>query len=168
MAPGQYPPQQGSIITHSTVPDPGTIPPNKGAGSSHCSVANCQCPEVTLASPPLPAPSSQYGEHFTSGCQEAAAEVWTILLLTVLGTWTGESFCFCLQILGEVAMTRSSSRLIGGASGAEMARRALQELISGTWLEQLQSLCTVYCTVYCVPGHQISISSPGRDTAMSQ
>ena len=40
------------------VPDPDTIPPNKGAGSSHCSVANCQCPEVTLAVPsPLPAPS---------------------------------------------------------------------------------------------------------------
>ena len=50
----------------------------------------------------------------------------------------------------SVAMTRSSSRLIGGASGAEMARRALQELISGTWLEQLQSLCTVYCVLYCV------------------
>ena len=41
-------------------------------------------------------------------------------------------------------MTRSSSRLIGGASGAEMARRALQELISGTWHGQLKSLCTVY------------------------
>ena len=41
-------------------------------------------------------------------------------------------------------MTRSSSRLIGGASGAEMARRALQELISGTWHGQLQNLCTVY------------------------
>ena len=168
MAPGQYPPQQGSIITHSTVPDPGT----KGAGSSHCSVANCQCPEVTLASPPpsLPAPSSQYGEHFTSGCQEAAAEVWTILLLTVLGTRTGESFCVCLQMLGEVAMTRSSSRLIGGASGAEMARRALQELISGTWLEQLQSLCTVYCVLYCVLCTWTSdiYIQHRRDTAMSQ
>ena len=148
MAPGQYPPQQGSIITRSTVPDPGT----KGAGSSHCSVANCQSgSHISHPSPSLPAPSSQYGEHFTSGCQEAAAEVWTILLFTVLGTRTGESFCVCLQMLGEVAMTRSSSRLsahwwrqwsrdgkksITGADQWDVAR-AITELVYCV-------LCTVY------------------------
>ena len=59
-------------------------------------------------------------------------------------------------MLGEVAMTRSSSRLIGGASGAEIGKKSI------TGADQWDVARAIKELVYSVPGPDIRYLYPAQ------
>ena len=66
------------------------------------------------------------------------------------------SFCVGVQMLGEVAMTRSSSRLIAGASGAEIGKKSI------TGADQWDMARAITELVCCLPGLDIRYLYPAQ------